>query len=245
MLKNYWALLFAIFIPIALCVGNNLDLKKIAGNMIGLQHEYCLSNWYVFFYMYALAVMPLIVLLLRKHMYVRMVILMLICGIVSYFIPVQNDYFHIKDCLYYTPVLAMGYVFASKSLFSLLLSYVKSKGVWWLCFAFVLICRFFVGGIYGISTDIVVAPCIIATVILMSEGKHSPVLLKSLGTNSLLIWFLHVAFFSYYTKMAFQNNDFWPQNLVGVFLLITISSYSVALLLNWIFKITHFNKNHA
>lgn len=205
--------------------------------MIGLKHGYCLGNWYVYFYIYSLLLLPWIKRMTNKHDILVSVLIMLATGLLSYFVKPSNIYYRaLKECLHYTPLLVLGYLFAKKNVFGK----IKYEIVWgrkFICLLLaVLLIRFAKGSVLGVSTDIVFVPMLFIFILSIKQRLHKNVIrsLSLFGKNSTFIWFIHCIFFSNATKAVFQSSSIWPNNILIVFLVVTSISLLGATLLNYI-----------
>lgn len=248
LLSRYWLVLFAISLPLV-CIcnrgGYSIDIQDIAYNMVGLKHGYCLGNWYVYFYIYSLLLLPCLKKLTYKHDIVVTLSIILISGISSYFIPTSNIYFQaIKECLHYTPLLVLGYLFAKRDVFCRI-RFEKVRSWKLICLLLIaMLIRFAKGSVLGVSTDMVFVPMLFIFIISFRQRLHKCVvsILSVFGKNSTFIWFIHCVFFSNATKSVFQSSQFWPDNILSVFLVVTAVSLLVAMLLNYLmskFKLSY------
>ena len=59
LLSHFWLILFGIFLPIAVVKGNyHIAFPEIIEEMFGLESELNWYSWYVYFYIYAMLIMP-------------------------------------------------------------------------------------------------------------------------------------------------------------------------------------------
>lgn len=177
LLKYYWFYLFILAIPLVAFTGEySVDAKNVALNMIGLEHEYCLGNWYVYFYIYCLLILPLFKYIFHKEYIVKTLIVVLLCGVLSYVTNSNNIYLQaFSTCMFYTPILVMGYVCAKTQILSLLGRVITRKSLWFALLLFACLIRILFGDWHwGISTDTVIVPIFIISIcglITLVSGK--------------------------------------------------------------------------
>lgn len=66
LLVQFWLLLFLIFIPLYL-VGGKITLYQLATNMFGLESDLHWFSWYLYFYIYAMIIMPFAAKMIDKY----------------------------------------------------------------------------------------------------------------------------------------------------------------------------------
>lgn len=96
----------------------------------------------------------------------------------------------------------------------------------------VLAARCSVGSIKGFSTDTLLAPIFIFSVVAyLNKANVAGWVRKSferLGKVSMYMWLLHAVFFSDYSKAIFQTQPVWLNNPFAAFIFTTIVSYLLA-----------------
>lgn len=225
--------------------GYLVDIQDVIYNMFGLKHGYCLGNWYVYFYLYSLLLIPCIKWLSVRVNIVVTSLVFLCLGITSYFLPTSNIYLQaLKECFHYTPLLAVGLLFAKEKVFDKVKNDTVMNWKFICLFLVVLLLRFVKGSILGISTDIVFVPLLFMLLISMRQlfGNKLNKLFVLLGHNSTFMWFIHCLFFSTATRAIFQSASFWSDNIIIVFLLVTLVSLIAAMLLNYMVSLVKLNK---
>lgn len=208
-------------------------------NMFGINQHYNLGNWYIYFYIYALAVMPLVVKLMQTRVWVKTAIVTLLCSLLSFLIRGDNPLLQaIINCIKYTPILVMGYACAKTQIVNTLVSRIQSRYVWLIVAMVAFALRCYATSIKGFITDIVFVPFIIVAVSALFVGKEDGVISKVLvilGSNSTLMWFIHAIPFSDATRAIFQSSPLWTNNVIVLFLSITTLSFILAYLGNLLF----------
>lgn len=233
LLKSFWVILLFIFLPIALISGRyEFNTSDLAYNMFGLKSNLNYYSWYVYFYIYAMLLLPLFVHLLKKYPYWAVFI-----GIsaVTYGIEVLvhsyagwDDSALLKaifSCMMLTPLLLVGY------LFHYFKGMIKYKPILMLFF-FVIVLRHFGVEVYDISLDTIYVPLFcIAILMIINRFSWLNKLFIPLGKASMNMWFLHALFFTYVTRGVCQPLILVSNNIVIVaiwtILLTYILSYAL------------------
>lgn len=248
LLKQYWIVLFFTLVIVLLsCSFRPADDNSYKGrgillllNMFGINQHYNLGNWYIYFYIYALTVMPLVVTLMQSRVWLKTAIVTIICGFVSFIIQGYNPVLQaIMNCIKYSPILVMGFACAKSQVVNSLLSWVHSRYVWLIVALVAFALRCYATSIKGFVTDIFFVPIIIVAVSALFVGKENSVISKVLvvlGSNSTLMWFIHALPFSDATRSIFQSNPLWTNNVIVLFLSITTISFIIAYWGNMLFN---------
>ena len=204
-----------------------------------MRHEYNLANWYIYFYVYALLLLPVIFRLCKKRGWIKFAIIFLACGFVSYVI---NDHHYLlsalKECVRYTPTLMIGYLCANTQILSVVASKIDNRYVWLVFAVLSFVGRCYSTSVRGFVTDVVFVPVFVLSLSALFKGCEQSVtakLLTILGKNSTLMWFLHVIPLSDATRNLFQHSPLWINDILVQFVLLTILSFVVAWLLNNLF----------
>lgn len=242
--QYYFILLCTVFVTLTF-TGSLRDSTEIGGgklillNALGLRHEYNLANWYIYFYVYALLLLPVIFRFCKKKGWIKLAIIFLACGFVSYGI---NDSHYLssalKECVRYTPTLMIGYLCAKTQILSVVASKIDNRYVWLIVALVAFALRCYATSIKGFVTDVVFVPVFVLSLSALFKGCEQSVttrLLTMLGTNSTLMWFLHVIPLSDATRNLFQHSHLWINDILVQFVLLTILSFVVAWLLNNLF----------
>lgn len=233
LLARYWVLLLA-FIGIGVLVGNLPQLRMVLLNMFGLASTYSCANWYVYFYIYAMLILPAIVRLIDLYRVKTLVLSVIICGIASLLLRSDNLWIGaVRQCLFYTPVLVVGCYVARCGL-----PFIKhqfSKLELLLMLAVLLIAGCYSRDIYGFCTYTVLVPALAFTLTMLFRYQGSQTIktaLAHLGELSLYMWFIHTVFFSFMTRSLFQQSRLWPDSILLIFLLVFFSSLALSFLLS-------------
>lgn len=230
---RYWIVLLLTVLLAKMFGGGYFDALVIILNIFGLKHQYNLGNWYIYFYIYALLVLPLIAGLLNgKFIYQKLAILIVLCGLLTYMNIIKGTLPDAaRECTRYTPILAVGFVCAKTDILSKWSNIVKSRVTWSLLAFVSIIIRCGISSVFGIVTDIITVPLFVISISgLFQELKSDRFtkILLSLGSASTMMWFIHALPFSTVTRKLFQELPFWTNNIAVLFIVITIFSYLLA-----------------
>ena len=247
LLKQYWIVLLLTVLIVIVSSGEN-GWKSVIGcnhlilNLFGFNHRYNLGNWYVYFYLYALCVLPLIVRVFQNRIGIKLLLVTIICGIMAYLI--KGNHFLIQavnECVSYTPTLAVGYVCAKTEVLSSLCNRVKKRYIWFLVALLVIIVRSYGTTIKGFKTDVVCVPVFVMAVsalFVQKEKSMAARIITIFGKNSTLIWFIHAIPLSDATRRLFQTSPLWPNNFLVLYIVLTLVSLALAIIGNYIFEKT-------
>lgn len=235
-LLRYWlVLLFTIFIA-----SGEISPNILAHNLLGVMHQYNLGNWYIYFYIYALLVLPIIKQVFHKNCFQRLFILVVICGGLTYFNVSTNIYLMaLRECTRYTSLLAIGFVCAKSGILSGYSIVIKSRLIWLLIAVLVTLFRCCISGAFGIVADVLTVPVFIIAISGTFQGLEShwfAKLFTRLGLVSAMMWFVHALPFSSATRTLFQTSNIWTNNVVMLFLCVTLSSYLIAIFFESVFQ---------
>lgn len=215
-------------------------------NLVGLKHQYNLGNWYIYFYLYALCVLPLITRVLQNRTRIRLMLLTIACGIMAYFI--RGNHFLIQavdECVSYTPTLAIGYICAKTEILSVFCTRVRKTFIWILIASLVIVVRSYGTEIMGFKTDAICVPVFvmaISALFLQQETTMFARIMTVFGKNSTLIWFIHAIPLSDATRRLFQTSSLWPNNLLVSYIFLTMVSLVLSITGNYVFEKTNIIK---
>ena len=226
LLKNYWFILITTII-LSIIGGFFFSFTKFAYSIIGFIPTYNLANWYVYFYIYALFILPIIKNILSKDIWKRG-ILIIIFFYSIFFLTNEHSILckTIHRCCQYSPILVLGFICAKTQVLTNLSKHIQ-KNYYWLFLAIVSLAIRSLG-IKGISTDIVSVPLFIISVSALINNGMVARFLSNLGRNSTMMWFIHAIPFSTATNFIFQNSHFWINNTIVLYITITATSYIAA-----------------
>lgn len=236
LLSKYWPILF-LTICVALCGGGYcVDYEDVLLNMVGLKHQFNLANWYIYFFIYAVFLLPLFPFLFKRNKWLILLSAITICGAGYNLIKGDNSLLiALKECLCYTPLLMIGYVCASTQFLQYCSTFIAKKHYWIMIVFFTLMLRCGFPFICGIVSDTIFVPIFVMSISALFTGcKQTPLakVLTSLGLCSTMMWFIHAIPFSTAVRGVFQNSVFWVNNCVFIFISITLLSYILTLVYN-------------
>ena len=233
LLKNYWIVLITTLV-ISILGGYVFSFSQFVYSIFGFIPTYNLANWYVYFYIYALFILPIIKNILNKDIWKRGILIIIFFYSIFFLTNEHSILFKtIHRCCQYSPILVLGFICAKTQVLTNLSKHIQKNYIW-LFFAIVSLairCM----GIKGISTDIVSVPLFIISVSALINNGMVARFLSNLGRNSTMMWFIHAIPFSTATNFIFQNSIFWINNTIVLYILITTTSYIAALGVNKVF----------
>lgn len=218
LLGEYWVILFGICLPVALLF---YPLKITALNVIfgmfGLDPRLNFYSWYVYFYIFAMALMPMVSRVVDRYGWRGVATVIVLCVALYYAGDwCRKDYPSIVLNVFcrsfsHFPVIVAGYWLARFKVYSR----VRVPDVWWvapLALAAMVGVYFARWSEYSRLFDFAWAPIFAALMSLaLSPAIMSPVrtLLTALGVHSGRIWFLHGLFMTHCTKVVFGHLVDW------------------------------------
>lgn len=154
LLRQYWIVFVFLILPISIGGGYFIDYKILLLNLLGLEHQYCLGNWYIYFY--ALLLLPLLKRWLQPHGFWRPIVAVALFAIVRY-LCAENRY--VDNCFAYSQMLVVGLYCAKTQILSRWAGNIKSKGLWLALFCFAVVMRC-ISGAMGFITDVIAVPIV-------------------------------------------------------------------------------------
>lgn len=211
LLLPFWIILFIFTIP--LC--KNIDGGVLLQNMFGINSSLNYFSWFVYFFIYAMVVMPFIARVINKKTW--MVVLVIgfsfLCEVAVHSIPNWSDNDFIKmafNCMLQTPCMVVGYLFAKYRLFEKI-KLPTNRYVVLLIIATCAICafiiRYYKSAVLGFSLSVVYVPMLIFSIVALFSHfklKYTSVALQKLGELSVYMWFFHALFFTKSVRSVYQ-----------------------------------------
>lgn len=233
LLKTYWPICILTVILSALWF-RQFDLNVVILNLFGLSKEYNCANHYVLFYFFAMLILPFVAKLIDSYRATAVVAIILICALICFLLNFIMGHWvaHLYYCLFYSPVLAVGYYFGKYDWAKVKHDFSSLELLVVLAFGLLLSAMFHnIMGfcIYTVATPMVVFP--IVALFKRIQVPHLYGFLKRIGQVSVYMWFIHAIFFSSKTRSIFQEQWYWPDNIVVVMLSVTLISYLVSVLI--------------
>lgn len=234
LLTTFWLILFCFAFPAAYSsIGGGTELIT---NMLGVSSTLCWVSWFVYFYIWAMIVMPFAGRLIDRKPVVWAVILMGIsyAGMLAlhHFTDFSaNDWTQaLFDCLLNTPLMLLGYLFARKKWYERipvpshwLTPVMAVTGA-----AVVLIVRANVHGVLAIPMELIYSPVMILCILVLFTSVRLPICTKvftELGDKSVYMWFFHALFFTAATRPVFARFVLISDNLWIIALWTIVLSY--------------------
>lgn len=211
LLRGYWIILFAICLPAAYFT-YPLPIRplEVLQCMFGLSPKLSFFCWYVYFYIFAMIVMPGVSRLIDRYGLRAVIGLSAICGgYMLAFDPLGLRPYHymgiLYRCLRYMPIVMMGYWLARNNIASRLR---MVRAPWAVVVALVVMVGVYLlrAWPYARIIDCIWAPTVafaVASIFGVYELRPLRIVLNALGLKSMNIWFLHALFFTHATKGLF------------------------------------------
>lgn len=218
LLGEYWVIFLGICLPAALLYYPfKITGINVVYGMFGLDPKLNFYSWYVYFYIFAMAVMPVVSRVIDRYGWRGAAGIMLLCVGLYY----AGDWWRIHypsrienvpcRCFANFPVIVAGYWMARYKVFSK----VRVPDVWWVApLALVAMVGVYFARGSEISRffDFAWAPIFAGLMtVALSPGWLAPVrkILTLGGIQSGRIWFLHGLFMTHATKVAFGRLVDW------------------------------------
>ena len=197
LLLPFWIVIFVFTVPFC----RDIDGWVLVKNMIGVNSSLNYFSWFVYFFIYAMVVMPVIARIVDKKVWCAIVVVgcSYLCGIAIHSLPNWSEHNFITaafNCMMQTPCMVVGYLFAKYRIFEKV-RLPKSN--------FVL--RYHKSSILGFNLGLVYAPMIIFAIVTMFsrwQSKTVSTIFMTLGELSVYMWFLHALFFTKAVREMYQ-----------------------------------------
>ncbi|MBR5685532.1 MAG: acyltransferase [Muribaculaceae bacterium] len=230
LLIPFWTILFVLTLPVCFKEVMSDSIVRVLLNLVGIDSHYNWYSWFVYFFIYAMAVMPFFSRFINRKPVRNTAIIVIastILAVLFHEIPRFASMFfgaHLPpivenkpilaffNCLLMTPGMVLGYLFAHKSYYERI-----SITGWprlWIAIACIsvmiltLVVRHWFGSIYNFfQMDLFYAPLMIGTiVVLFNTIKCEPLrkALVKLGEVSVYMWFFHALFYTEAVRWFYQ-----------------------------------------
>lgn len=253
LLSYFWLILFGIFLPIAIVCGHyHPTFPSLLAEMFGLESQLNWFSWYVYFYIFAMILMPIFGRVVDRFSIFGGASLILLSYAACFFIkliPNWNSNIWTQaayDCFLCTPVMISGYWMARYKIYSKFK--VPKSPAWLLLYALIAIALFSIRHFpYVTFLDFINIPIFIGVIALSFElTSKSQVYIKSkeyfsfifqhLGKESMNMWFLHALFFSTFTvSSAILINWVHPRFLYIIWIIFI--SYIFSLIITSVYEL--------
>lgn len=216
LLSYFWLILLGIFLPIGIVCGHyHPSIPSLLTEMFGLESHLNWYSWYVYFYIFAMILMPVFSRIIDRLSIIGGGSLIILSLLVCFFIRNIHNWSAniwlqaIFDSFLCTPVMISGYWMARYKIYSKIKT--ASSPAWLIPYLLVGIALFGIRHLpYMTFIDFLIIPVFIGVVALCFEiSSKSKIYIKIkdflsfvfqyLGKESMNMWFLHALFFSTYT----------------------------------------------
>ena len=211
LLIPFWIVLFGFTLP--LC--DNIEGGNLLKNMFGINSLLNYFSWFVYFFIYAMIVMPVFSRIIDKRLWMA-VVLMLGCYACQVAVHTFTDWNHndfltaLFNSMMQSPCMILGYLFAKHKVFERV-PLPNSKVVVFvfsiLCMGLALWLRFVKSAVLGFSLSVFYAPMMIFGIVALfscCKLKLLSSLFMKLGELSVYMWFLHALFFTKPIRAFYQ-----------------------------------------
>lgn len=247
LLSTFWIILFVFAFPAA--VGSIKNGGELINNMLGISSTLCWVSWFVYFYIWAMIVMPFIGRIIDKKPILWTPVLMIVAyglmAVVHKYVwaTSHNDWTQaLFDCLLETPLMLLGYTFAKIKIYEK----IKVPTKWTIAFTavlvavIVLVAKAYISGSLAIFAELIYAPIMIFCILVIFTAKPLKITSKvmmELGDKSVYMWFFHALFFTAATRPTYQHFVLISDNLWVIALWTIILSYVCSALIKKIIEI--------
>jgi hypothetical protein len=241
-LKYYWFQLFLIFLPLSILIGDyTITIKGVILNLFALGSNLVTFAWYVYFYIFIILTLPFLIKLFRGNILFDFSVpffITIFYFILFHFIQLPGQAV-IDNCICWFPCVLIGYLFAKYKVFNYMkkLLRFKNSAFYLGIILVIMICRLIKPSLFGVNLDVIFAPMVICSLIVIlsnTKFKFIKKILKFLGKHSLNIWFLHSIFFSIYTREVFQRIAYLPGNPILVVVWVILLCIPFSIIINFL-----------
>lgn len=244
LLVQFWLLLFVVFIPLHLYEGGNITTYMILTNMFGLESDLHHFSWFLYFYIYAMVLMPLISRVINKYgikALVSCIVLSFGVEAAVHVIPAWSENIFLQalfDCQLYSPLLFLGYYLAKNKVYSKFEIKKSYVSLFVIGLLLLLVGLLWKRAIAGFLLDFFYIPLIIFCILglfTVYEMKYIRKAFIKLGDMSMPMWFLHALFIMpfFTTSWLHQISDGNPWL---IFMFVTPVSYILAVVFDKLSK---------
>jgi len=237
LLTCFWVILFCFVVPGGGGYKAISSGQEFVENMFGISSTLCWVSWFIYFYIWAMIIMPFAGRLIDRKPVVWTGILIgvaYICLVtVHKFIPdfSSNDWTQaLFDSLLNTPLMLLGYLFAREGYFEK----IRIPQHWSIICgavilaAIVLVARAYIHGKAATLLELIYAPAMIFSILVFfteCKCKWFEKVMSELGDKSVYMWFFHALFFTAATRPVFDRFILISDNLWIIALWTIILSY--------------------
>lgn len=258
LLVPFWIILFIFSFPFCLSQLKNEKLLIIVYNLVGIDSTYNYFSWFVYFFIYAMMVLPLLSRFIDKRLVLNTIIVVIFSSLLSVVIHEIPRFallvFNVQlspiveiepmlalfNCLLMTPGMILGYLFARQEYYEKIrIDILPRFWIFVLCLlimVIVFIFRWKFGNdFYSFQTDFFYAPLMIGAIVILFNTFSWPigrVVFQKLGEVSVYMWFLHALFFTTAVSWFYRPmiTIFKSVNLVALWTIV------LTFLISWLLK---------
>lgn len=229
LLIPFWTILFVFTLPFCFDTVISKGIKIAVFNLFGIDSSYNYYSWFVYFFIYAMCVMPFVSRFINKRPILNAIIVMILASFLMVlvheiprglaFIDIEfpdvvdnKPHMALFNCLMMTPIMVMGYLFAHQGYYERIKCSAFSKST------AIVVCPLVVLGCLVLrhytffewnpfDLDIFYAPMVIgAIVVLFNNYKwlFFRKTMRKIGEVSVYMWFFHALFYTKAVRWFFQ-----------------------------------------
>ncbi len=264
LLKSFWVILFVFTLPFCFREVLNDDFKTLFYNLFGIDSHYNWYSWFVYFFIYAMLVMPFISRFIDKkplrNTAIAVIVAAFLIGAVHEVPRVSSMLFGIHlppteqmrlvyalyNSLLMTPCMLLGYLFARNGYYERIRVDKCSKGLTLAICLIVLLLTFVLRRYvkiyhFPIHKDFFQIPFLIGAIVLLFNKFRWDALrrvLVKMGELSVYMWFFHALFFTTPVRWFYQPmiTIFGHINLVVLWAILFtfIASWIIKTIVDWV-----------
>lgn len=244
LLSHFWLILIGIFLPIALVDGEyDFNIKEFIYELFGLESELNWYSWYVYFYIFAMIVMPLIARIIDRYKLIAafglIVFIQSPCILIHMYYGWADDIW-LKaafDCCLCSPAMIAGYYCSSFKIFG---KVHFSSGWPTATIAIgIAVAAFFARTLpFAYLYDFVLTTIFILAVAVAFQAVNANIIqiaIIALGQQSMNMWFIHALFFTTATASATAFLVDWAQPKIIHIIWMILLSYLISLVVNKVY----------
>ena len=256
LLIPFWTILFVFTWPICFDEVAHDEIKTLIYNLFGISSYYNYFSWFVYFYIFAMIVMPFVSRFIARCPIRNALLIVSLAYILSVGVhecPAMLNHMgvHVSNIienqpllalfnsLMMTPVMVLGYLFASQHYFERIDT--QRLSAFWtivLCSLAIVVAlslRYYRSAVMAFQLDFFYAPIVIGSIaVFFNKFQCQPLrrVLKKMGEVSVYMWFFHALFFTQVVRWFYQPaiTIFSDINLVALWTIILTFTAS------WIIK---------
>lgn len=217
LLIPFWTILFVFTLPFCWSAFWTSGPATMLMNLVGIDSTFNWYSWFVYFFIYAMAVLPFVARFIDRRPLCNTAIAIAVAFLLEvavHSIPgcLENKpLLALFNCLMMTPGMTFGYLFAHERYYERMEIKIPSKALVvalsLLLIVVVLAVRYFGHAAFGFNFDFVYAALTIGAVVTIFNHVEAQWLrnaLQALGRVSVYMWFFHALFFTKDVRWFYQ-----------------------------------------